>query len=107
MLEFEEIKEKYSLDQIYNGDESGLNYKCLPTSTLTTPNENKPSNTKLPKDRITFMTCSNASGSHSLPIAFIHKVKNPRSFQTGGIDSNKRKTKIYKRAASLLQLLFH
>jgi len=34
----DQIKD-YSLDQIYNADKSGLNYKSLPTSTLTTAQE--------------------------------------------------------------------
>lgn len=36
---------------------------------------------KKQKDRVTLMACSNASGSHKLPLVFIHKSKNPRCFK--------------------------
>ena len=49
------------------------------------------------RDRITFMTCSSARG-HTLPLVFIHKVKNPRCFQTGQVESKtKRKLKLDKK----------
>ena len=94
-VEFAKILEEFSTDQIYNADESGLNYKSLPNKSLTTAAEKNPSGTKLAKDRVTFLTCSNASGSHSLPITFILKVANPRCFQTGGTDPKTKKNLLF------------
>ncbi len=95
-----EILKEYSLDQIYNADESGLVFKSLPNTTLTTLEErrtNSASNSKNEKERVTFLSCTNASASHALPLVFIHKVANPRCFQTGGIDrTTKRKKTLNK-----------
>ncbi len=96
LVEMAEIQKEYSLDQIYNADESGLIFKSLPNTTLATYEErrtNSASNTKHEKERITFLTCTNASASHALPLVFIHKVANPRCFQTGGIDRTTKKKK--------------
>lgn len=86
LAELEIIKQDYSLDQIYDADESGLKYKNLPNTSLTMPQEKTASDTKLQMERISFLSCSNASASHPMPLTFIHKVKNPRCFQTGGKD---------------------
>lgn len=67
-------------DQVYNIDESGLNYKMLPQKTLAAKNE-KVTGTKLSKDRLTFATCSNASGNHKMPLFVIGKSKKPRAFK--------------------------
>ncbi len=96
LAEMAEIQKEYSLDQIYNADESGLIYKSLPNTTLATFEErrtNSASNTKHEKERITFLSCTNASASHVLPLVFIHKVKNPRCFQTVGVDKITKKRK--------------
>ncbi|XP_014276200.1 jerky protein homolog-like [Halyomorpha halys] len=56
----------YTRDQIFNADESGLNfapgYKNI-------------------KERITILACANASGNHRLPIMVIGKSKKPRTFK--------------------------
>lgn len=67
-------------EQVYNVDETGLNYKMLPKSTLASKNE-PVLGTKLAKDRLTIATCSNASGSHKLPLFVIGKSKKPRAFK--------------------------
>jgi hypothetical protein len=36
---------------------------------------------KIAKDRITFMPCSNASGTHKFNLLVIGKAKNPRTFK--------------------------
>lgn len=38
-LKFEELTADYTRDQIYNADETGLNYKALPTNTLASLSE--------------------------------------------------------------------
>lgn len=67
-------------EQVYNVDETGLNYKMLPKSTLASKNE-PVLGTKLAKDRLTIATCSNARGSHKLPLFVIGKSKKPRAFK--------------------------
>ena len=92
------------IDQIFNAYESLINvynhrrnYKSLPDrSLLLTADEranNTASNTKTLKNRITFLACSNVSGSYSLPLCFIHKVANPRCYQIGGKDKTTKKLK--------------
>ena len=76
-IEFPRIIAGYSVDQIYNADETGLIYFSLPTKTYTTPDENKIKGWKKSKDRVTLMLCSNASEKHKLPMVFIHKYENP------------------------------
>lgn len=67
-------------DQVYNIDETGLNYKMLPNKTLASKKEiisgHKPS-----KERLTIALCSNASGDHKLPLFVIGKSKKPRAFK--------------------------
>ena len=65
---FEKLVTEHNLvaDQIYNVDETGLNYKMLPKKTLAAKNE-LVLGTKLAKDRLTIATCSNASGNHKMP----------------------------------------
>lgn len=82
---FSKITDGYSLDQVFNCDETGLYYKMLPGRTLTTIH-NDPSGTKKVKERVTINACSNASGSIKLPLLFIGKAKNPRCFH--GIDKS-------------------
>jgi hypothetical protein len=53
-------------DQIYNSDETGLNYKMLPQKTLASNQEKSASGIKIAKERVTVAACSNASGRHKL-----------------------------------------
>lgn len=68
-------------EQVYNCDETGLNWKALPDKTLATMSEKSAPGFKMQKDRITVMVCSNASGSHKLPLFVLGKSKNPRAFK--------------------------
>lgn len=70
-----------SLEQIYNADESGLYWRCLPEKTLVHADEKGAPGRKISKDRITFMPCANASGRHKLRLLVIGKSKNPRPFK--------------------------
>ena len=74
-------KESLTLEQVYNCDETGLCYKMLPTKTLAARAEKGAKGMKKQKDRVTIMACSNASGSHKLPLVLIHKSLNPRCFK--------------------------
>lgn len=81
---FEQFVTEHNLvaDQIYNVDETGLNYKMLPKTTLAAKNE-PVLGTKLAKDRLTIATCSNASGSHKMSLFVIEKSKKPRKSKHG------------------------
>lgn len=74
-------EEGYTGDQLYNCDETGLNYKMLPTYTLASQQENSAPGYKKKKERVTILACSNATGSHKLPLGFIGKSKKPRAFK--------------------------
>lgn len=73
--------EGISYEQVYNADESGLLWKCLPTRTLAFESERQAPGHKSSKERITIMTCSNATGSQKLKLVVIGKSKKPRSFK--------------------------
>ena len=77
---FGELTADYTLNQIFNCDETGLYYKMLPGRTLTTTH-NDPSGAKKAKERMTINACSNVTGSIKLPLLFIGKAKNPRCFR--------------------------
>lgn len=68
-------------EQVYNCDETGLNWKALPQKTLASVSEKTAPGFKMQKDRITVMVCANASGEHRLPLLVIGKSKKPRAFK--------------------------
>lgn len=68
-------------EQIYNADESGIQYKLLPTKTYVAATEKSAPGGKKMKDRISFMLCANASGTHKLTPVVIGKAANPRCFK--------------------------
>ncbi|XP_068994150.1 tigger transposable element-derived protein 2-like [Neodiprion pinetum] len=67
------IEEGLSLDEVFNCDETPLNYKMLPSSTLTAASEAGAFGIKGKKERVTIMACSNASGTLKLPLVLIAK----------------------------------
>ena len=68
---------QFALYNIYNYNKTGLFFKAIPNSLLTT----KPLlRQKIKKDRITAMHTYNALGKR-LKIQFIGKLKNPRYFK--------------------------
>ena len=70
-----------SLDQIFNCDETGLNFRLLPEKTLAASFERSVDGRKKSKERVTLNVCSNASGTIKLPIHLIGKAKKPRCFK--------------------------
>lgn len=80
---FEEIIADNNLtaDQIYNADETGLLWRCLPTSTLAGGGEKAAKGFKKNKDRLTVLLCANASGSHRITPFVIGKSGKPRAFK--------------------------
>jgi hypothetical protein len=66
---------QYNLNDVYNADETGLYWKLEPSKSLS----NGPLiGTKKPKDRVTIMLACNVTGTHKLPVVFIHRYKNPK-----------------------------
>lgn len=68
-------------NQLYNADESGLNFRLLPTRTYVASKEKSAPGRKSAKERITFMLTANADGSHKLKPLVIGKSKKPRCFK--------------------------
>ncbi|XP_018403653.1 PREDICTED: jerky protein homolog-like [Cyphomyrmex costatus] len=71
----------YSLEQIYNCDEIGLNYKMLPTKILAWHEESLGPSNNRNKEKITILACSNATGNHKIRLMVIGKYANPRALQ--------------------------
>ncbi|XP_043465305.1 jerky protein homolog-like [Leptopilina heterotoma] len=81
--EFEKIVEKegYSRDQIYNCDETGLNFRMMPSKTLASREKAAAPGYKKNNKRVTILACSNASGTHKLPLMCIGKSAKPRAIK--------------------------
>ena len=76
------VKENnYSMDQIFNCDETGLNFRLLPEKTLTGSFQKSADGRKKAKERVTVNLCSNVSGTIKLPLHVIGKSKKPRCFK--------------------------
>lgn len=67
--------------QVYNADESALFWKMLPEKTMVRFDEKTAPGRKVSKERVTFLACTNADGSHKLKLLVIGKSKNPRAFK--------------------------
>ncbi|XP_033223555.1 tigger transposable element-derived protein 4-like [Belonocnema kinseyi] len=74
------LLEVYAIEDIFNADETGLFFKCLPDKTLTFKGDTCHGGKKT-KDRITVMVCANMSGKEKLELLVIGKSKNPRCFK--------------------------
>jgi hypothetical protein len=75
---------QYDPNDIFNADETGFFFKCLPNKTLTFKGQNCYGG-KNSKERITVMVGGNMSGTEKLQLLVIGKSKNPRCFK--GISS--------------------
>ena len=73
------ILSRYPLENMFNGDEFGLFFQCLPNKTFNF-NKDKCRGGKYSKVRLTGMAAGNAKGK-SLPMFVIGKSKNPRCFK--------------------------
>ncbi|GFV41207.1 jerky protein homolog-like [Trichonephila clavipes] len=54
-------KEGYSTDDVYNVDETGINWKALPRKSLASKRKSTATGFKVSKKRVTAMVCTNAS----------------------------------------------
>lgn len=75
------LEENLTMDQIYNCDETGLNYKMLPKKTLASKEETAAPGHKKSKERVTVLAASNASGDHKLKLLVIGKSARPRALK--------------------------
>lgn len=80
------LLERYSANDIYNVDETGLFYKLLPDKTYTLKGEDCHGG-KMSKDRITVMLGSNMTGSDKLKNLVVAKSAKPRCFNGVNISS--------------------
>ncbi|XP_033229782.1 jerky protein homolog-like [Belonocnema kinseyi] len=76
------VENGYSLDNVYNADETGILHKSLPVKTLAFAEEKCPTGFKDSKERVTIMNCANATGSHKIPLLIIGNSVKPRCFKT-------------------------
>ena len=68
---FSSMIENYTHDQIFNCDETGLQFRLLPQKTLACLFEKRAEGRKKIKDRVTLNACANITGSIKLPLLFI------------------------------------
>ncbi|XP_028660410.1 jerky protein homolog-like [Erpetoichthys calabaricus] len=97
---FQEFIETESLtgDQIFNCDESGLNYKMLPSKSLAARTDAAAPGYKRSKERLTILACSNATANLKMNLAMIGKSKNPRAFKT--VSKNALPVKYYSQKST-------
>lgn len=75
-------KEGLSQDDVYNADETGLNWKALPKTSFVSYQESVEAlDSIIYKERVTVMACTNSSGTHKLPILVIEKEKKLQCFK--------------------------
>ena len=75
-----DILKEYGADDVFNVDETGLFFRCLPDRTLAFKGE-ECSGGKLSKERITVLVGGNMSGNQKLPLLTIGHSANPRCFK--------------------------
>ncbi|XP_053568121.1 tigger transposable element-derived protein 6-like [Bombina bombina] len=73
------LKEPYATKDIYNGDETGLFFRLLPSKTLAVKRE-KCTGGKLSKEILTVFLCGNMDGRFEKPLV-IGKAAKPRCFK--------------------------
>ena len=80
--EIKKMLEEHDPELIYNWDETGLYFRLIPNATYTAPNEKRRhtrgTKAQKAKDRVTLITCTNATGTHKIPLAMIGKAAKPR-----------------------------
>ncbi|XP_041512663.1 jerky protein homolog-like [Microtus oregoni] len=74
-------RENLQPEQIYNADETGLFWKCLPSRTAVVKGKCTVPGHSLLEERVTVLCCTNATGLHKLKLCVVGKAKKPRSFK--------------------------
>lgn len=78
-IEWPEIKKGYIDSNIFNADETGLLFRCLPETTLKFKGETC-NGGKMSKERLTVLLCSSSTGEKKTPLV-IGKYLKPRCFK--------------------------
>jgi hypothetical protein len=73
-------KHKLTTEKVYNADETGFLYRCLPNSALAGGGEVSASGHKSNKERLTVL-CVQMLQEHKLQLFVVGKLKNPRVFK--------------------------
>ena len=84
---------EFEPENIFNADETGLFWKCLPDKTLNLKGETC-SGGKKSKEQITVLVCTNMTGSEILPLVVIGKSAKPRCKNVSTQSSMKLITKL-------------
>lgn len=79
--------ENLSPQQVYNADETGLNFKSLPTKSLASKLESSAPGFKMNKERLTVLACSNAAATNKIPLLVIGKAAKPRALKNINMNS--------------------
>ncbi|GCC33616.1 hypothetical protein chiPu_0012086 [Chiloscyllium punctatum] len=74
-------EEGYTLDQIFNLEETGLYWKRMPSRTYISKNEAQAPGFKVAKDRMTVLLGANASGDLKLKPVVVYHSANPRALK--------------------------
>nr|XP_012139989.1 PREDICTED: jerky protein homolog-like isoform X2 [Megachile rotundata] len=70
-------KEKLTLHQVFNADETELYFKMMPNNNSIVKTEHETPNSKRINDRLTIMACCNTTGSFKMPLLVIGKPQKP------------------------------
>ncbi|KAK0166899.1 hypothetical protein PV327_004370 [Microctonus hyperodae] len=73
--------EELTPDQIFNCDETRLNYKMMPKTNVLSENDLETCGVKGRNEKVTVMACSNASGTLKFPLVVIGKYARPRAIK--------------------------
>jgi len=79
--------EAYPPDRMYNMEETRLLYRCLPSRSYVPRRDRRHARgTKAMRnmERVTLVLCTNATGTHKLPVAMIGQAENPMCFRGEG-----------------------
>ncbi|KAG7155190.1 Tigger transposable element-derived protein 1-like 72 [Homarus americanus] len=72
---------RFTDDQVFNMDESGLFWKKLPAKTFVVQSASKVRGRKLQKERITVLYTTNASGTCKPKLSVIHTARKPHAYK--------------------------
>jgi hypothetical protein len=83
MSRIRQVIKQYLPKDVFNCDETGLNWRMIPDQSLASPSI--PGREK-ENDRITLHFCTNSDASERLPVWIVGTAKKPRAFQAAGIN---------------------